>query len=163
MLGYLCCKGHLTSFQLCDPHHSHQAQSLCSKMKGLEQMVFRVLLPSTVILCMVAMDKVSLSFTLLLGNILVPGFPPHPSLFSVPTSTLPHTASFQITPQNTVKMSQFPELQHASFPARVLRLIMMRLASALPAFLKAFLKDWLAPLILYHFPMTPLVNNLNHL
>lgn len=105
-----------------------RSQSLSSKMKGLEQVVFRVLLPSTVIPCVVAVDQVSLSVTLPLGNILVPGFPPHPSLFSVPTSTLPHTASSQITPQNAVKMSQFPELQHASFPARVLRLIMMRLA-----------------------------------
>lgn len=64
-----------------------RSQSLGSKMKGLEQVVFRVLLPSTVILCVVAVDKVSLSITLPLGNILVPGFPLHPSLFSVPTSS----------------------------------------------------------------------------
>ena len=88
-------------------------------MKGLEQTVFNVLLPSTaLILCMVAVDNTSLSFILHLDSILDQEFLPHPSLFLVPTSTLPHAASFQITPPERCENELISQAAACSFPSQ---------------------------------------------
>lgn len=114
-----------------------RSQSLGSKMKGLEQVVFQVLLPSTVILCVVAVDKVSLSITLPLGNILVPEFPLHPSLFSVPTS------SHSLLPNHSPEYGengQFPRAAACFFPIGS-EIDNDETGLGLLAFLKAFLKE----------------------
>lgn len=105
-------------------------------MKGLEQVVFRVPPPFHCDSVRGGSGQGVFVHYTALGQYLSPRIPLHPSLLSA--HFLP-TASFQITPQNTVKMSQFPSCM--LLPSQSSEIDNDETGLGLLAFLKAFLKD----------------------
>lgn len=91
-------------------------------------------------------NKIFLFFILHLDNIFDQNYP---RSFSLLVSHFCTPSNSQ--PQNTQKMSQLPK-QHAPAPARALRFNNNENGLGSLAFFKAFLKDWLVPLILSRFP-----------